>query len=144
MPGVPPSRQGAITTSDSTQIVTMEVKRLQTPWLSALFLRYCGDRVGNAWRLGAGDPLISTRWLLGLTSSALLLPCLAFSWIYRVRFHTNFIGYIIIMVENGMAESWQCLDPKARAYTWRHTQPVLRSCQSTVVETGNGVRSIKW
>jgi hypothetical protein len=90
----------------------MEVKRLQTrgdriqtPWLSAFFLPYCGDRVGNAWRLGAGDPLISTRLLLGLTFSALLVPCLAFSLIYRARFLTNFIGYSIIVVENGTAEA---------------------------------------
>jgi hypothetical protein len=139
MPPLPASRQGVIATSDSTENVIMEVKRLQTPWLSALLLRYCGDRVGNVWRLGAGDPLISTRSLLGLTSSALLLPCLAFSSIYRARFHINFIEYIIVLVENGMAESWQCLDSKVRAYTWRHAQPVLRSRQSTVVYIGNGV-----
>jgi hypothetical protein len=67
--------------------------RLQTPWLSAFFLLHCGDRVGDAWRLGAGDPLISTRWLLGITFSALLVPCLAFSWIYRARFHIEAFGY---------------------------------------------------
>jgi hypothetical protein len=106
---------------------------------STILWRPRGKCVGNVWRLGAGDPLISTRSLLGLTSSALLLPCLAFSSIYRARFHINFIGYIIVLVENGMAESWQCLDSKVRAYTWRHAQPVLRSRQSTVVYIGNGV-----